>query len=67
MKTEKILHGNDCGDGNVGMSKKDLSRKHANLKVKIAELEAKAKMDPVKRHPEIHEGLAKLKKELAES
>jgi hypothetical protein len=49
------------------MSKKDLSRKHANMKVKIAELEVKARNDPVKRHPEIHEELAKLKKELAES
>jgi len=51
----------------MGMSKKDLSRKHANLKVKIAELEVKARMDPIKRHPEIHEELAKLKKELAEN
>lgn len=51
----------------MGMSKKDLSRKHANLKVKIAELEAKARMDPLRKHPEIHEGLAKLKKELSES
>ena len=51
----------------MGMSKKDLSRKHANMKVKIAELEVKARMDPVKRHPEVHEELAKLKKELAES
>ena len=49
------------------MSKKDLSRKHANMKVKIAELEAKARMDPIKRHPEIHDELAKLKRELAES
>ena len=48
------------------MSKKDLSRKHANMKVKIAELEVKARMDPVKRHPEIHEELAKLKRELLE-
>jgi len=50
----------------MGMSKKDLSRKHANLKVKISELEAKARMDPLKRRPEVHEELAKLKKELAE-
>lgn len=50
----------------MGMSKKDLTRKHANLKVKIAELEVKARMDPLKRHPEIHEELAKFKKELAE-
>jgi hypothetical protein len=51
----------------MGMSKKDLSRKHANMKVKIVELEAKARMDPLKRHPEVHEELAKLKKEIAES
>lgn len=49
----------------MGMSKKDLSRKHANLKVKIAELEARARMDPIKKHPELHEELARLKKDLA--
>jgi hypothetical protein len=31
----------------------------------VEELEKKARMDPLKRHPEIHEELAKLKKELA--
>ncbi|HIH18563.1 TPA: hypothetical protein HA225_01150 [Candidatus Micrarchaeota archaeon] len=51
----------------MGMSKKDLSRKHANMKLKIAELEQKARMDPLKRHPEVHEELARLKKDLAES
>lgn len=50
----------------MGMSKKDLSRKHANLKQRISELEAKARMDPLKRHPEIHEELDKLKKALVE-
>jgi len=50
----------------MGMSKKDLTRKHANLKVKIAELEVKAKMDPLKRNTALHEELAKYKKELAE-
>jgi hypothetical protein len=50
----------------MGMSKKDLSRKHANMKVKIAELEQKVRMDPLKKHPENHDELAKLKKELAE-
>ncbi len=50
----------------MGMSKKDLSRKHANIKQRISELEVKARMDPLKRHPELHEELAKLKKELAE-
>ena len=49
----------------MGMSKKDLSRKHANIKVKIEELEKRARMDPLKRHPELHEELAKLKRELA--
>lgn len=51
----------------MGMSKKDLSRKHANLKQKLAELEQKARMDPLKRHPEIHEEIARIKKDLAES
>ena len=50
----------------MGMSKKDLSRKHANIKLRITELEVKAKMDPLKRHPEIHDELAKLKKALLE-
>lgn len=50
----------------MGMSKKDLSRKHANIKLKISELEVKARMDPLKRHPDVHEELAKLKKMLAE-
>ncbi len=50
----------------MGMSTKDLSRKHANMKVKIAELEVKARMDPLKKHPEVHDELAKLKKKLAE-
>lgn len=49
------------------MSKKDLTRKHGMLKVRLAELEIKARMDPLKRHPEIHEEIAKLKKQLAES
>ena len=51
----------------MGMSKKDLSRKHGMLKIRLAELEIKARMDPLKRHPEIHEEIAKLKKQLAEN
>lgn len=54
------------GSDPVGMSKKDLTRKHGMLKVRLAELEIKARMDPLKRHPEIHEEIAKLKKQLAE-
>lgn len=48
------------------MSKKDLSRKHGMLKMRLAELEIKARMDPLKRHPEIHEEIEKLRKTLAE-
>lgn len=50
----------------MGLSKKDIGRKHQNLKRMIADLEAKARMDPAKKHPEIHEELAKLKKKLEE-
>jgi len=50
----------------MGMSKKDLGRKKTNIKAKIAELEPKARLDPLKRHPEIHEELAKLRKALEE-
>ncbi|VVC03508.1 Uncharacterised protein [Candidatus Burarchaeum australiense] len=48
----------------MGMSKKDLNRKTGNLKIRIAELEQKARMDPLKKHPEIHDELAKMKKAL---
>jgi len=48
----------------MGMSKKDLSRKKANIRARIEELEKKAHLDPLHRKPEIHEELAKLKKEL---
>jgi len=50
----------------MGMSKKDLTRKHGMLKIRLAELEAKARMDPLKRHPEVHEEIEKLKKQLSE-
>ncbi len=51
----------------MGKSKKDLTRRRANIKEKLSILEPKAKMDPLKKHPEIHEEIAKLKKELEES
>ena len=50
----------------MGLSKKDLSRKKANIKAKIEELEKKARMDPLKRDKRLHEELAQLKKKLAE-
>lgn len=50
----------------MGMSKKDLSRKKANLKAKIDELEKKAKMDPLKKNRALHDELDSLRKKLAE-
>ncbi|MFH2106164.1 MAG: hypothetical protein ABII22_02810 [Candidatus Micrarchaeota archaeon] len=50
----------------MGMSKKDLSRKKANLKAKLVELEAKARMDPMKRNVVLHQELEQIKKKLAE-
>jgi len=51
----------------MGLSKKDIERKKQNLKRRIAELEEKVKLDPAKKHPEFHEELAKLKKELEQN
>lgn len=48
----------------MGISKKDYHRRVANIKARIAALEPKAKMDPLKKHPEIHDELAKLRKDL---
>jgi hypothetical protein len=51
----------------MGMSKKDLGRKVANIKKKIEELEEKARMDPLKKNHALHDELALLKKKLAEA
>jgi hypothetical protein len=51
----------------MGLSKKDLSRKKANLKHRIEELEAKAKMDPLKKNKAVHEELEQLKRKLSEA
>lgn len=48
----------------MGLSKKDLARKKSNLKAKLAELEKKARMDPLKRNKALHEEIAELKKKL---
>ncbi len=48
------------------MSKKDLSRKKANLKARLEELEKKARMDPLKRNVQLHDEIAQLKKKLEE-
>lgn len=49
----------------TGMSKKDLTRKTANTKARIAELETLTKRDPLKKKIELHEELEKLKKSLS--
>jgi hypothetical protein len=51
----------------MGMSKKDLSRKKANIKARIEELEKKARMDPLKRNRALHEELDQLRKKLTEA
>jgi len=51
----------------MGKSKKDLSRQTQGLRNRVAELEEKVRMDPVKKNPAIHEELEKLKKKLQES
>jgi len=51
----------------MGMSKKDLHRKKANIKARIDELEQKARMDPLKRNRAVHDELEQLKKKLAEA
>lgn len=50
----------------MGMSKKDLSRKKANIKARIAELEPKARMDPLRKNRALHEELEDLKRKLSE-
>ncbi|MFH0885082.1 MAG: hypothetical protein V1861_05220 [Candidatus Micrarchaeota archaeon] len=50
----------------MGMSKKDLSRKKANIKARIEDLEKKAKMDPLKKNRALHDELDDLRKKLAE-
>ena len=51
----------------MGMSKKDLSRKRANIKTRVEELEQKARMDPLKRNKALHDELAQLRKKLEEA
>ena len=50
----------------MGMSKKDLARKKANIKARIDELEKKAKLDPVGKNTQLHSELAQLRKKLNE-
>ncbi len=51
----------------MGLSKKDLGRKKANIKARIEELEKKARMDPLKKNRAVHDELEGLRKKLAEA
>ncbi len=51
----------------MGLSKKDLSRKKANIRARMSELEAKARMDPARKNKAVHDELDLLRKKLAES
>lgn len=51
----------------MGLSKKDLARHKSNLKRRIEELRAKARLDPAKKNKMLHDELAQLEKKLAES
>jgi len=48
----------------MGLSKRDLGKKKANLTRRLEELEKKAKMDPIKKDKKLHEEIAELKKKL---
>lgn len=50
----------------MGMSKKDLARRKANLKARLAELEKQAKMDPLKKNIFLHQEIEQIKKKMAE-
>jgi hypothetical protein len=50
----------------MGMSKKDLSRKKANIKSRLDELEKKARLDPLKRNRALHDEIAQLRKKMDE-
>lgn len=51
----------------MGMSKKDLSRRKANIKARLDELEKKAKMDPLKRNVPLHQEIEDLRRKMAET
>ena len=50
----------------MALSKKDLERRKSGLKAKLAELEAKVRMDPLKRDRRLHEDFEEAKRKLAE-
>jgi Txe/YoeB family toxin of Txe-Axe toxin-antitoxin module len=47
------------------MGNKDMNKAKHKMAERIAELEEKVRMDPLKKNPKNHEELAKLKKKFA--
>jgi len=50
----------------MGLSKRDLERRKSSLKAKLVELEAKVRMDPVKKDRRLHEEYEEVKRKLAD-
>ncbi|MFH0737703.1 MAG: hypothetical protein V1827_03380 [Candidatus Micrarchaeota archaeon] len=50
----------------MGMSKKDLSRKKANIKARLEDLQKKARMDPLKKNKALHDEIEDLRRKLSE-
>ena len=48
----------------MGLSKRDLGKKKANLRSRLEELEKKARLDPIKKDKRLHEEIAELKKKI---
>ncbi len=48
----------------MGLSKRDLGKKKANLRARLEELEKKAKFDPIKKDRKLHEEIAELRKKI---
>ncbi|MBI5223984.1 hypothetical protein HY990_06205 [Candidatus Micrarchaeota archaeon] len=51
----------------MGMTKKQLSQKKANIKAKLEVLSKKAKLDPLKKNKALHDEIADLQRALAEA
>lgn len=50
----------------MALSKKGLERRKSGLKAKLIELEAKVRMDPLKKNRRLHEDYEELKRKLEE-
>jgi len=50
----------------MALSKKGLDRRKSGLKAKLVELEAKVRMDPLKKNRRLHEDFEEVKHKLSE-